>query len=46
MVFTVDAGNTNIVLGAFDDAGKLLFTSRLATEAAKTDDQYAVTFYD
>ena len=42
----VDAGNTNIVLGAFDDAGKLLFTSRVATEAAKTDDQYAVTFYD
>ena len=45
MVFTVDAGNTNIVLGAFKD-DKLLFTSRIATEATKTEDQYAITFYD
>ena len=46
MVFTVDAGNTNIVLGVFDDAGKLIFTSRAATEASKTEDQYAVAFGD
>lgn len=46
MVFTVDAGNTNIVLGAFDDSGKLIFTSRVATEISKTEDQYAITFYE
>ena len=45
MVFTVDAGNTNIVLGAFDKDEKLAFTARIATEASKTEDQYAVIFY-
>lgn len=44
MVFTVDVGNTNIVLGVFDSEGKLLFTSRVATESSKTEDQYAITF--
>lgn len=42
MVFTVDAGNTNIVLGAFDNDDKLIFNARLATESNKTSDQYAV----
>ncbi len=46
MVFTVDAGNTNIVLGAFDGEGRLIFTSRVATESFKTDDQYVIDFYD
>ena len=45
MVFTVDAGNTNIVLGAYDNDEKLAFTARIATEASKTEDQYAVIFY-
>lgn len=45
MVFTVDAGNTNIVLGAYDNDEKLVFNARIATEASKTEDQYAVTFY-
>ncbi len=45
MVFTVDAGNTNIVLGAYDNDEKLAFTARIATEASKTEDQYAVAFY-
>ncbi len=45
MVFTVDAGNTNIVLGAYDKDERLVFTARIATEAFKTEDQYAVTFY-
>lgn len=45
MVFTVDVGNTNIVLGGFD-GDKLVFTSRVATEASKMEDQYAIEFAD
>lgn len=45
MVFTVDVGNTNIVLGAFKN-DKLLFTSRIATQTLFTEDQYAITFSD
>ena len=41
MVFAIDAGNTNIVLGAFDDNGSLGFTARIATDPQKTGDQYA-----
>jgi len=45
LIFTVDVGNTNIVLGAF--AGdELVFTSRVATEAFKMEDQYAIEFSD
>ena len=43
MVFAIDAGNTNIVLGAFDGSGELLFTARIATDPLRTSDQYAVT---
>ena len=45
MVFTVDVGNTNIVLGGFE-SDKLIFTSRVATEASKMEDQYAIEFAD
>lgn len=40
MVLAVDIGNTNIVLGGFmgDD---LKFVARIATNAAKTEDEYA-----
>lgn len=41
MLLTIDIGNTNITLGAFEGS-VLSFTARLATEATKTDDQYAV----
>ncbi len=41
MLLTIDIGNTNITLGTYD-AGVLVFTARLATESAKTSDQYAV----
>lgn len=41
MLLTVDIGNTNITLGIFAD-DKLLFTSRLATDRKRTEDQYAV----
>lgn len=43
MVFAIDAGNTNIVLGAFDASGELHFTARVATDPLMTGDQYAVT---
>lgn len=45
MVFAVDVGNTNIVLGAFD-GDDIVFTSRIATESHKTCDQYAIDFLD
>ncbi|MFT3950723.1 MAG: type III pantothenate kinase [Oscillospiraceae bacterium] len=45
MIFTVDVGNTNIVLGAFEN-DKLVFTARVATEASKMEDQYAIEFAD
>ncbi len=45
MVFTVDVGNTNIVLGGFKD-DKLVFSSRVATETSKMEDQYAIEFSD
>ncbi len=41
MLLAIDIGNTNITLGAFEEAS-LSFTARLATETGKTADQYAV----
>ena len=41
MLLTVDIGNTNITLGAYD-GNILAFTARLATDTKKTDDQYAI----
>ena len=41
MLLTIDIGNTNVTLGAYDSS-LLVFTARLATEQRKTDDQYAV----
>lgn len=40
MILTIDIGNTNIVLGGFVD-GELTFVSRIATNARKTDAEYA-----
>ena len=40
MILTIDIGNTNIVLGGFDDE-KLRFISRISTNAKKTDTEYA-----
>ena len=40
MFLTIDIGNTNIVLGGFDDE-KLRFISRISTNAKKTDAEYA-----
>ena len=43
MILTVDAGNTNIVLGGIEN-DKLLFLSRIATQTALMADEYAVKF--
>lgn len=40
MLLTIDIGNTNITLGAYE-SNILAFTARLATEQRKTSDQYA-----
>ena len=40
MLLTIDIGNTNVTLGAYD-GNILAFTARLATEQRKTSDQYA-----
>ncbi len=40
MVLTIDIGNTNIVLGGFV-GDKLNFVARIATNANKTEDEYA-----
>ncbi len=40
MILTIDIGNTNIVLGGFLE-DKLAFVARIATDATKTEDEYA-----
>jgi len=41
MVFVIDVGNTNIVLGCYED-GALKFVSRMATDVSRMEDQYAI----
>ncbi len=41
MLLAIDIGNTNITLGAFE-GDELRFTSRLATDTSRTEDQYAI----
>lgn len=41
MIMAIDIGNTNIVLGAYEE-DRLLFSARLATDPARTEHQYAV----
>ena len=40
MLLTIDIGNTNIVLGGYLN-DRLVFTSRISTDATKTSDEYA-----
>lgn len=40
MILTIDIGNTNIMLGGFEDAG-LTFVATISTEINKTEDEYA-----
>lgn len=41
MIITVDIGNTNIVLGGFEN-DSIIFRSRISTDSKKTEDEYAV----
>ncbi len=43
MILTIDIGNTNITIGAYEK-NSLIFVSRLATDRSKTPDQYAIDF--
>lgn len=43
MVLAVDIGNTNIVLGCFED-NKILFRERVSTNPSSTDLEYATAF--
>lgn len=43
MIFAVDVGNTNIVIGCYEEE-KLKFVSRLATDTSRMEDQYAIEF--
>ncbi|MBE7010651.1 MAG: type III pantothenate kinase [Ruminococcaceae bacterium] len=40
MILAIDIGNTNIVLGGFQD-NTLAFVARIATNSSKTEDEYA-----
>lgn len=42
MILAIDIGNTNIVMGCFDDE-KILFRERVSTDHTATDLEYAVT---
>ncbi len=46
MILTIDVGNTNTVIGGFDEKDELLFESRIATDAYRMEDQYAVMLLD
>ncbi len=45
MILTIDIGNTNITLGAYESE-RLSFTARLATDSRLTGDQYAIEIAD
>ena len=45
MLLAIDVGNTNITIGTYAQ-DSLLFATRIATEKAKTADQYAVEFFN
>lgn len=43
MIFAIDMGNTNIVIGCVDDE-KIYFEERLSTDYSKTELEYAIGF--
>lgn len=45
MLLMLDIGNTNITLGVYEGK-KLLFVSRMATDRARMEDQYAIEIRD
>lgn len=45
MILTIDVGNTNTVIGGFDD-DRLVFESRIATNNSRMEDEYAIALAD
>lgn len=41
MLLAIDIGNSNVVIGCLDSAGKVMCTMRMVTDAKKTEDEYA-----
>ena len=46
MLMTIDVGNTNTVMGAFDDSESLVFGMRIETNASRMADEYTVLIAD
>lgn len=46
MILTIDVGNTNTVIGGFDENDTLSFESRISTDRYRMEDQYAITLVD
>ncbi len=44
MLLTIDIGNTETKLGAFDDGGALAGTWRMTTARRRTADEYGILF--
>jgi len=44
MVLAIDVGNSNIVIGVYED-GSLLFSSRMKTDIQKTEAEYAIMLH-
>lgn len=45
MILAIDIGNSNIVIGSYEN-GKLLFVARVSTDASRTEFEYAVILKD
>ena len=45
MLLALDVGNTNVTIGVYD-GDTLLFVSRMATDASRMEDQYAIELRD
>ncbi|MBP5604598.1 MAG: type III pantothenate kinase [Ruminiclostridium sp.] len=44
MLMTIDVGNTNTVIGVFDDSETLVFNMRISTSPSRMADEYTVIF--
>ena len=44
MILAIDIGNSNVVIGGFED-DKIEFTARIATDVTRTEEQYAVEVF-
>ncbi len=44
MILAIDIGNSNIVIGGFEDH-EIKFTARVATDVGRTEEQYAVEIF-